>query len=104
LQLKEIGQHSCGQKPLSLQDLQLYQQNQNAKIGFRALGAASNPKIRFVPPTSTSEKTDIVSGHEKLKKGLLLGKDKNIGGNGNNCVSHFGLQPKVIVFGTSAFS
>jgi hypothetical protein len=39
-----------------------------------------------------------------IKRGLLLGKYKNIGGNGNNCVGHFGLQPKVIVFGTSAFS
>ena len=56
MQLKEIGQHSCGQNSSFLQDLQLYQLNQNAKIGPRALGAAPNHKIRFVPPTSPSEK------------------------------------------------
>jgi hypothetical protein len=86
---------------LSLQDLQLYQQNQNAKIGFRALGMAPNHKICLVPFTSPWEK-QILS--LVMKKGLLLGKVKNIGENGIDCVSHFGLQPKVIGFGTSAFS
>jgi hypothetical protein len=32
-----MGQRACGGKVLSLKDLQLYKQSQNAKIGFRAL-------------------------------------------------------------------
>ena len=42
-----IGQRACGGKVLSLKDLQLYQPNQNAKIGFRALLVAPNYTIRF---------------------------------------------------------
>ncbi len=43
-----IGRRACGEKVLSLKNLQLYQQSQNAKIGFRELlVAAPNHTIRF---------------------------------------------------------
>jgi hypothetical protein len=42
-----IGRRACGEKGLSLKDLQLYQQSQNAKIGFKALLVAPNHTIRF---------------------------------------------------------
>jgi hypothetical protein len=41
------GRRACGKKVLSLKDLQLYQQNHNAKISFRAFLVALNHTIRF---------------------------------------------------------
>jgi hypothetical protein len=78
-QPERIGRRDCVQMFSSNQDLQIYQQNQNAKIGFRALLMASNESHHSFWSLS----------HRLGTNNIVSYKDENVFGNSTGCASKY---------------